>query len=302
MNTTTNNTNNKVMNKNYVTEYDVLRALNENKDEKGKQKEALIKLGLDYSFVEELLREFYADSSSIFKYTFGVEMECSYLRINEVRSDSIRFRNESLRSQYNHRDSREAFRFVYDGSLNGEAPTECVTPVLSGDDLNPLHECCRAINEAGARVNKSCGLHIHVGVEDMTDTWYVNVFKNYQRLEAIIDTFMANSRRGNNSQWCRSLSRYNFDNCYSIIDVNYVIGTRYVKVNPQAWNRHRTIEFRQHQGSTDYKKISMWLAFVSKLVEYSRESLIEGVTTISEIPFLNDEEKAFFEGRANTLR
>ena len=35
---------------------------------------------------------------------------------------------------------------------------------------------------------------------------------------------------------------------------------------------HKTIEFRQHQGSTNFTKISHWVKFLGKLVEWSRSN------------------------------
>jgi hypothetical protein len=73
---------------------------------------------------------------------------------------------------------------------------------------------------------------------------------------------------------------------------------RYYKINPISYLRHGTIEFRQHQGSTSYEKISKWIEFCVKLVDWSRENrLTDYVRTIDEIPFLNAAEKRYFKAR-----
>ena len=65
---------------------------------------------------------------------------------------------------------------------------------------------------------------------------------------------------------------------------------------------HQTIEFRQHQGTTDFKKISMWAKFCIKLVEWSLNNRLEcKINKIEDIPFLNKTEKAYFARRANEL-
>ena len=85
----------------------------------------------------------------------------------------------------------------------------------------------------------------------MSDEAYINVFKNYQKLERVIDTFMARSRRANNSRWCRTLQGYDFTWCTTKSDIlDAMNGNRYFKVNACSYSRHRTIEFRQHQVST----------------------------------------------------
>ena len=44
----------------------------------------------------------------------------------------------------------------------GERQVEMVTPKLTYAELPKLQECVRRVKKAGAKVNKSCGIHIHV--------------------------------------------------------------------------------------------------------------------------------------------
>ena len=68
-------------------------------------------------------------------------------------------------------------------------------------------------------------------------------------------------------------------------------------------NRHGTIEFRQHQGTTDFEKISNWVRFCAKLVQWSKENVLSNdALSIDNIPFITESEKAFFKSRANALR
>lgn len=268
------------------------------KDEKCK---ALIKLGFTAYEIEFVLR----DSQSKFGFTFGVEIECLMMRSRFVERARIN-RMQYEYQGYNHTDSRSYYKFVSDASIHGENPIECVSPVLEGNDngFESLKNCCKTLNEADARVNRSTGLHVHIGVANLTNSWFINIFKNYQKLESIIDTFMAPSRRRDNNTFCRSLSGFNFDNgCNTIADIQRKLNSRYFKVNPMAINRHGTIEFRQHQGTTDYEKISNWVRFCAKLVEWSSNNTLTGmVSSIDEIPFITESEKGFFKSRAEALR
>lgn len=277
--------------------------INEVKNSKGTNKakrDALVKLGLRPLEVEYLMadwaREARANRSPRIAYTFGVEIECGVC-YQQVRAEGIRFEYQG----YNHRDSREVFKFVTDSSLHINNSIECVTPVLSSrGGFDKLKACCKALNDNDARVNSSCGLHVHIGASHLSDEAYKNVFINYAYLEDVIDTFMASSRRGNGCTWAASMKRYveRIKNCSTIADVRYNIGTRYTKVNAEAYGRHKTIEFRQHQGTTNYEKIANWVKFVAKLVEWSKDNRLErDITTIDEIPFLNASEKAFFKAR-----
>lgn len=270
--------------------------------------EALIKVGLrpadirTLEFAMKMGRK--STTLKIGKYTFGVEIECinaeRYALVDAVMNKGVQIAFEGY-----HHQTRDYFKLVTDSSLHGADPIECVSPVIkTKKDENSLKKVCEALDTIGATVNRSCGLHVHIGAENFSGEHYVNVFKNYQACEAVIDTFMANSRRVNNSQWCASLRVHNFDACRNAEDVRRELRyDRYHKVNAEAYSAHRTIEFRQHQGTTNYKKIIMWVQFLKELVDYSKNNVItEMPTSIDDLPFASDDVKTFFKGRADELR
>lgn len=267
---------------------------------KSNMKKAMLALGIT-SYEADLLT---ADIVTIkgASYTFGVEIEMLAPRhaiIERSEANGLNIRYEG----YNHRDNKSYFKFVSDSSICGENPIECVSPVLSSKSgFATLKNACKTINEAGAMVNRSTGLHVHIGADGLTDDQYTAVFVNYQHLEGVIDSFMARSRRGNNSQWCHTLQGIGFVFGHDKASLALAMGSRYYKVNPCSYARHKTIEFRQHQGTTDYKKISMWVKFCAKLVNWSKtHTLTEDVTSIDDIAFLTKAEKDFFKGRAEQL-
>ncbi len=238
-------------------------------------------------------------ASTRFYYTFGVEIECVHAERNALveagRTNGVEIHSEG----YNHRDNSTYFKIVSDASVHGEDPNEVVSPVLKGNvnGLSMLKKAINSLDAVGAKVNSTCGLHVHIGADKLTGEQYVNVFKNYQKLERLIDSFMAPSRR-NNCQWAMSLQGKDFSRCHNNDDVRRLLGTRYMKVNPESYTRHHTIEFRQHQGSTNFEKISMWVKFCAKLVGWSRNNIfVDQVTSIEDVPFLNKEEKVFFKSR-----
>lgn len=259
------------------------------------KKELCIKIGLRPRDIEYLEFTGFFNEKSL---TFGVEIECN-VRRGEVEHFATPAFNYCY-EHYNHTDNRSYYKFVTDGSVRGESPIECVSPILddTADGFKSLQNALQVLNRAGASVNRTCGLHVHVGVSDYSTSEIVSIYKNYQRLERVIDSFMAPSRRGNEAYYAQSITGYDFDTCNSTDDIVRLLGGRYFKVNPMAYGRHRTIEFRQHQGSVDYNKISMWVKFCCKLVEWSKKHTLEcEVTTIEEVPFINEEEKRFFKGR-----
>lgn len=237
-------------------------------------------------------------------FTFGVEIECNVAH-GAIRTAAQATGMEYEYQGYNHTDGHAFFKFVSDGSVRGENAIECVSPILKGaDGKRTLKNALKTLNQAGATVNKSCGLHVHIGAATLTPEQYANVFINYYYLETLIDTFMANSRRGNNNGYCASLRNHpGLIDCKTIDAVKSELDfDRYHKVNPMSYNRHKTIEFRQHQGSTDEKKILNWVMFCGKLVEWSKKHRLDAdVTSIDAIPFLTAKEKGFFKSRSNQL-
>lgn len=252
--------------------------------------------------VEDTLEQIFA------RYTFGVEIECYNVRTSQLVSNATSRGLQMQHEGYNHRDNDRYYKLVSDGSISGNDPIECVSPILDGSNggFDSLKVCCDSLNEIGAKVNKSTGLHVHVGGQ-ITERQYCNTFVNYFYLETIIDTFMSPSRRQGNC-YCKAMlgaineARLNAADTHGQIESVFHCD-RYYKINATAWSRHHTIEFRQHQGTTDYNKIINWARFCIKLVHWSEtHRLTAHVTNIDDIEFLTDAEKTYFKNRQNALR
>ncbi len=265
----------------------------------------LLKLGLSKRDVKVLLsiKAIVPGDFDFSKLTFGIEIECyNFARqqlITAASANGLQVRSEG----YNHEDNDHYYKIVSDSSISGVNSQEVVSPILNGNNgLNSLKTLCNALASIDAKVNRTCGLHVHIGAANMSDEHYCRLVRNYQAIEKAIDSFMAHSRRANNSQWCYSLQNIDFANCMTKRQIASAMHfNRYFKVNAVAYDRHQTIEFRQHQGTTDYEKISHWVKFLAALVEYSFKNECPTCTTIEEIPFLNDEEKVYFTTRRAAL-
>ena len=274
-----------------------------------KKREALIKLGVTPYEAMILARTklpVTAAATVDFTFTFGVEMETCNCRPYSFlqAANELGFACVDHTQQYSgcHTDIPQ-FKLVPDGSLSGNHTAECVTPALDGNEtgFESLKKCCKALARVGARVNNSCGLHVHIGARDLDDRTYCNVFVNYMMLETAIESFLAPSRRGSRARWCYSLRNHEFGILHATTkgEVRQALGyDRYHRVNAEAYDRHQTIEFRQHQGSVNYTKISNWVKFLGKLVEWSRSNrLADRIDRIEDIPFLTEAEKTYFCAR-----
>jgi len=244
------------------------------------------------------------------RFTIGVEIECFGIDKERVRA-AVEVRGLKVRvTGYNHDDSRDAYKLGSDGSISGAGACEVVSPVLR--KLDSLKTVCEVINEAGARVNRSCGLHVHFGARGFTDEQWRRIILNYAAIEGLIDSFMPESRRADNNRYCHTM-RYaarSLRECwqvpgglYGLRDILNYIDSRYYKVNVMAFRTHGTIEFRQHSGTTDFEKIRAWVEFLGGLVGWSldhEETL--AAESVDDLPFITKRLKAFYKKRERELR
>jgi len=209
--------------------------------------------------------------------TFGVELELVGISRSAMAAAIDAIPGVSARSEsYNH-DVSQAWKVVSDGSVysNGSGGAgEAVSPILHGEDgIEELVKVVKALRAAGATVNRTCGLHVHVGVSDLLPKDLINIVQRYARYEESIDAFMPQSRRGSTPEWCHSviglagtLERGTYTSCTQVVRAQH---GRYYKVNLDPWSRQKTIEFRQHSGSCNARKVESWARFVLEFTEAS---------------------------------
>lgn len=191
------------------------------------------------------------------------------------------------------------WKLVTDGSIEPYGRgAEFVSPVLTADEagFENARKVVAAINEIGCSVNRSTGFHVHVGARNMPVAFWREVVKMYVKFEATIDSIMPRSRRGAGNRWCRPVtvtSQRDFDNATTLRDilrsVNHLGGEpRYNKLNVHAYERHGTIEFRQHSGTTDPVKVLNWTRMVVGICERAARIAREAAptrTVTREVPY-----------------
>jgi Putative amidoligase enzyme len=211
--------------------------------------------------------------------TFGVELEVilpgsmnAWDAAQQVSQESgIEVRNET----YNHA-TRTWWKVVHDGSLNGNG-AEFVSPPLRGQaGLDEVQKVCDALNAIGARINKSCGLHVHLGIATETVPTIKNLIRIYAHYEPEIDRLMPGSRRGDMNTYCKSISRAT-DGAVTATTIQALrmavngYGDRYRKVNLCSFDKYRTIEFRHHSGTTDAAKVINWIKLLMAMLGAARK-------------------------------
>lgn len=83
--------------------------------------------------------------------------------------------------------------------------TEVVTPILKYSDLEDLQEILRRLRKAGAMVNSSTGIHIHIGAENFTPATLCNLLKNIRSKEDIL--YRALKVKESRARYCRKTNQ-----------------------------------------------------------------------------------------------
>lgn len=226
--------------------------------------------------------------------TFGVEIE--FLgNLDKVLNAMAAAGLECNYEGYTHQ-TRPGWKLVTDGSIEGGEGYELVSPILQGEaGVENLRKAVKALIAAEASVNKSCGLHVHVGARDLSTEEIYTIVRRYGYNESKLDAIMPVSRRANNNTFCRSVAGYGTSNfgLMNIPSTEYLCNTtfryeRYFKVNVQSYMRHGTVEFRQHSASVNASKISNWAIFCVNFVDTTvagvRAALRANVPVSAEAP------------------
>ena len=239
-----------------------------------------------------------------FNRNFGIEIEaynCTRERLaRELTAAGINVQVEG----YNHTDHTDHWKLVTDSSLSGNNTFELVSPILHGEQgLEELEKVCWVLDLCNAKVNDTCGLHVHMDAAEFDLSTWKNLILTYKRLEGVIDNFMPHSRR--NNHYCKALTAITENSIKHARNIGELraafFHNRYHKVNLEAYARHRTVEFRQHGGSTNFTKMSAWIHFLAKMITFAKQGQVNAGTTLQNIPFLTESEKLYLKIRTKKL-
>ena len=156
---------------------------------------------------------------------------------------------------------------------------ELVSPILYGDEgLDELELVMNTLNSIGAKVDKSCGLHVHHDVADYELENMASLYKMYYNYSKAIDSILPKSRRGDaRNCYCKALTRSqvaNISNSYSIARFVNDFPTRYVALNCKSYVKYGTIEFRQHSGTIEFEKLEAWIVLSHCMVNYCKNNKV----------------------------
>lgn len=197
---------------------------------------------------------------------FGIEIEAFGISRNTVARILEDHGIPCVAERYNH-DTRNYWKVVTDGSIHpaggaaGEG-FELVSPPLSREEgIAEVKKVLVILRENGARVNASCGIHVHVDVRNSMNIGLAQILNlRYAKHEKDVELFFAANRRGSRNDFCRS-SEHEFPSYERVKENTNVWAERYPCV-PVSPNNERIDEVA-------------WLYMLSNLMGNSISPMIE---------------------------
>ncbi|WP_338869462.1 amidoligase family protein [Myxococcus stipitatus] len=175
-----------------------------------------------------------------------------------------------------------AWKVVPDGSLSGgEYSGEIVSPILTYQDLDALQLVVRAVREAGARADASCGIHIHVDGSRFDAKGVTNLVKMVHKQERLLETALGVSAT-RLARYCRPIDgafmqRLEARRPRTMQDVNEAWygrrnpvpqrydASRYHGLNLNSLFFRGTIEFRYFNGTVHAGEVKAYVQLVLAL-------------------------------------
>jgi hypothetical protein len=192
---------------------------------------------------------------------FGVEFEITYPDAYTVEraliSAGVPVRN---RGCYGRTDGTK-WEIKTDCSVNGHG-VEVVSPKLKGKaGFEELEKVCAALNSVAAKVDRSCGLHVHHDFRRKPKSVVYKSVLAFVERQFEVMKMMAPSRR-ENYNYCPMWEDYHIQRLRGVLDYGtaHAIGPRGV-LNMAGYPRRGSIELRCHGGTTNYDKIAAWVRF-----------------------------------------
>lgn len=209
--------------------------------------------------------------------TVGVEIEVQ--NIAGVQRDLAYVTNNFAR-----RSNLPDWEVKLDGSCGRSGHgVEVVSPILKTDeDLKSIVRACAALKRLGFEVTSKCGLHVHLGVEDLSTASRDRLLRFFVRHE---NGFFLLDPSRRQSTYCKPLCPLIVNGIKEGRGWN-AWNDRYYWLNGKAFSRHRTVELRLMGGSLDEHHIIGWVHFLLHVYESCKNGL--DVETWDQVQLADD--------------
>lgn len=232
--------------------------------------------------------------------TVGIELELTSSSTSRTSISQEMLRN-AIRPVVANLNDRAPGWFHSDGSTwdvktDSSCGWEVASPAIrlaenGGND--ELKGVCEALTRLQPIVNRSCGLHVHIGCTDFQWRDLQMLMALWARYEPFFYELMPTSRRSN--QFCWHLHRSSWSGhtgaqwsqvqralaarTENDFNANARRLNRYAALNLASWWRHGRVEFRLHSGTINYTKVKNWAMLCAAVVGRVKHPELPPVST-----------------------
>ena len=209
---------------------------------------------------------------------FGIEIECGHAT-NDRFTTALSLTNiDGIHARANNYSGTDysVWQVKPDGSLRIAGGQEIVSPTLPGTDEG-IEAVCKVagyLEGANYKVDRSCGLHVHLDAADLSRHECAVIAWRYSLLQDSLKQVLPRSR------WDGSNGYASFASSSSLTKITaaasnpqtaayWTHGERYTAVNLEHAHKARSerrIEFRQAGGTVNADKIIGWYRFLCEFV------------------------------------
>ena len=206
--------------------------------------------------------------------TFGMELEFTGI----TRKQAAQAIARTIRNDYTYKhagggydkriitapDGRK-WTIMSDSSVTGSGAGnggEFVTPICKYEDIETVQACVRALRKAGAKVDNTCGLHIHIGADKHNARSLKNLAFTFKAKEELIYKAAGAEDRMNN-QYCRRIGDDLINNlkAHRIMDMDKLADVWYTTY-------HATYGRNQHYNESRYHGLNYHSVWYHGTVEF----------------------------------
>lgn len=187
-------------------------------------------------------------------------------------------------------NTRRTWTIMSDSSIRAaslDQRCELVTPILHWNDIETLQKIVRELRRAGAKVNETCGMHVHIGASDLTVKQVRTLVNTVASREEIF--YRALKVHVERKEYCKPTNERflqkinqkkpaNFDELKKIwygdnYDHNYHYDlTRYTILNLHALFTKGTVEFRIFNATLHAGEVKAAIQFCAAMVAFAKKS------------------------------
>lgn len=193
------------------------------------------------------------------------------------------------------RKTSSGYEVIPDDDEGRDYWVEMVTPKLTYDELPVLQECVRRVRQAGAKVNSSCGIHVHVDAANHNRQSLKNLIGiMFSKEDILFKALQVNEERA--KRWCkkvrepmlrqaRALSADETKDLTELeriwyegnVEHNHYNPTRYHALNLHSVFYRGTVEFRCFNSTLHAGKVA---AYVNLCLAMSAQAIAQRSTVM----------------------